>query len=1039
MLHSTHLAARLTLLSSLSMAACSSAVVGASALRADRPPVITAFTVPSADTVGAAVAVSGAARDPDGDALAYAWTATPAGCGTLADPAAASTTFTPVDAGSCTVRLTVTAKTLSATRSAAITSTAPAHAPTIDTFSVPATAVIGVGVAVASTASDPDGDPVTSAWTASPTGCGTFAAPAAASTTFTAAVGGTCTVRLTVTAAGQSTSRSQAVTVDRPPVIGTFTVPATARVGIGVAVTGAASDPDGDAVSYAWTASPGGCGAFTSATAASTTFTPATAGTCTVQLTVTARTLTAVRSQAVTVAADRAPVIGTFTVPATARVGVGVAVTSAASDPDGDTVTTAWTASPAGCGTFASATAASTTFTPAAAGTCTVQLTVTARALTAVRSQAVTVAANRAPVIGTFTVPSTATLGVGVAVTSAATDPDGDTVTSAWTASPTGCGTFAAATAASTTFTPAAAGTCTVRLTVSDGSLTATQTQAVAVAAADRPPVIGTYSVPSTATNGVGLSVSATASDPDGDAVSYAWAASPSGCGTFLSTVSASTTFTPSQVGTCTVQLTVTANGLTASRSTAVVVSAPCAGSCAGTLRAVDPLAAPPNGVRGVAVDTVARPQLWKDQNPSGSGDLFGIVRAGYYASNGAYYLLVSTDGGTSWSYLTASGGTAPAITGTNLYEQSLCQDTVGFRVHYVTFTPGDTNARYHRVALAYDGNHHISGWSWEASNVAGPPLSGAGVDYNSSARVLVQEVLDGAGNHVLLLTGLESPTAARVARLVATRTVAGATALAPTGTASWRRLTDANTAGNDVLCSKNTDASVDAAAFLNLINVGSYVRVHESDYTAAQLGADHSLHFLLGPMYYNDATAYGDIRRWRMTWSSGNWVNDAGVNGAVVAPTHSPNKPCLGGSKGTQNYAWFSWGDETGLHVSRVDASGTWTKDAVAQPDTSAANTNWWYAAINVSADETQLWAYWERISNSGGSYNDLRRFYSGGAWGASSDDTSLFNTPSAGAYGSASAWAPIGGMTQGIGVMSYGYTDWNTTTPHYHIHVVQ
>jgi hypothetical protein len=554
---------------------------------------------------------------------------------------------------------------------------------------------------------------------------------------------------------------------------------------------------------------------------------------------------------------------------------------------------------------------------------------------------------------------------------------------------------------------------------------------------------ITSFSVPGAATVNVPVAVSGSATAGNGQPLTYAWTVTPGACGGFAASTAATTTFTPALPGSCSVKLTASAGGESASATKNVVVSVPCTGSCAGTLHAVDPLQAPPNGVRGVAVDTVARPQLWKDQNPNGSGDLFGIARAGYVANNGAYYLLVSTDGGTSWSYLTASGGTAPSITGTNLYEQSLCQDTVGYKVHYVTFTPGDTNARYHRVALAYDGNHHISGWSWEATNVAGPPLTGAGVEYNTSARVLIQEVLDGDGNHVLLLAGLDSPSITRVARLVATRTVTGSTALAPTGTASWRKLTSASTAGNDVLCSKNTDGSVDSAAMLNLTNVGSYVRVHESDYTVAQLGADQSLHFLLGPMYYNDATAYGDIRRWRMTWSNGNWVNDASVNGdgtkGVVAAMHSPNKPCLGGSKGTENYAWFSWGDQTGLHISRIGTNGTWTKDAVASPDTSASSTNWWYAAINVSADESLIWAYWERVNvNNGTSYNDLRRFYSSGAWGSATDDTSLFNTPSAGAYGSASAWAPVGGMSQGIGVMSYGYTDWNTTTPHYHVHLV-
>jgi hypothetical protein len=653
--------------------------------------------------------------------------------------------------------------------------------------------------------------------------------------------------------------------------------------------------------------------------------------------------------------------------------------------------------------------------------------------------------------IDSLSVPPTATVGVAAAVSGTASSVNGNPLTFAWSIAPASCGGFDNAALASTTFTAAQAGTCTVSLIVTAGNQSASDSAQVVVSAAtDQPPVIDTFTVPGSATNGTAVNVSVTAHDPNGDAITYAWSATPSGCGTFGNAAAAATTFTGTQNGTCTVRMTVTAKGLTGSRSQGVVVSTPCTGAgCGGTLQAVDPLPQPPNGINIQGEDTGARHNLWKDQNPAGSGDLFGVFRAGAWqaGSSGTYYLLVSTNGGASWSYLTI-GGTAPtSANGTTLHEQTLCQDTVAgsYKVHYVTWPDGAATSLYHRLALTYTGGH-ISGASWEASDVPGPAFNAAGSTYpQGAAKVMIQEVVDGSGNHVLVLAGMDRPSATRLVRLVASRTAAGANPLAPTATTSWRKLTDATAAGYDVLLAKNTDTGVDSAAWLNLTNVpnsggGAGASEHESDFTFAQLGSNASLHFFFGPYYYNDANAYGDIRRWRLTASGVNWVNDAAVNGAVVAPAASFNKPCLGNSKGTASYAWVTWGDGAGIHIGRVDASGAWLKDAVPQPDTSAATSNWWFSAINVAGDGAQIWAYWERISlASGVAWTDTRRYYSGGAWGTATNDTAYFNTPSSSAYGSATEWSPIGGMPAGIGVMVYGDTDWNGATQHYHLHVVQ
>src|SRR5262249_6121395 len=84
----------------------------------DHSPVVTSLVAPASAQVGDQPALTAAAMDADGDAMSFAWDATPAGCGTFASPAAPSTTFTAITIGTCTVRFTVTANGKSDSRSA---------------------------------------------------------------------------------------------------------------------------------------------------------------------------------------------------------------------------------------------------------------------------------------------------------------------------------------------------------------------------------------------------------------------------------------------------------------------------------------------------------------------------------------------------------------------------------------------------------------------------------------------------------------------------------------------------------------------------------------------------------------------------------------------------------------------------------------------------------------------------------------------------------------------------------------------------------
>jgi hypothetical protein len=92
--------------------------------------------------------------------------------------------------------------------------TGPDHSPVVTSLVTPTTAQVGDQLPVNATAMDADQDPMTFSWSASPANCGTFAAPAASTTSFTAGSSlGTCTVTFTVTANGKSDSKSAPIAI----------------------------------------------------------------------------------------------------------------------------------------------------------------------------------------------------------------------------------------------------------------------------------------------------------------------------------------------------------------------------------------------------------------------------------------------------------------------------------------------------------------------------------------------------------------------------------------------------------------------------------------------------------------------------------------------------------------------------------------------------------------------------------------------------------------------------------------------------------
>jgi hypothetical protein len=191
---------------------------------------------------------------------------------------------------------------------------------------------------------------------------------------------------------------------------------------------------------------------------------------------------------------NRAPTITqVLPTPASINEGANTSLSVTASDPDGDALTYTWTQLPESpAGTFGGETGATRTWTaPALASNTTFSLQVTVSDGKGGSAQATVDVAvanvpapNRAPTVDeAITVASPAVAGdIGLSI--GATDPDGDTLTYAWSTSVAGQGTFTAPTASETQWRSpelATATTYAFQVTVSDGTTSVTRTLDVQV------------------------------------------------------------------------------------------------------------------------------------------------------------------------------------------------------------------------------------------------------------------------------------------------------------------------------------------------------------------------------------------------------------------------------------------------------------------------------------------------------------------------------------------------------------------------------
>ena len=243
---------------------------------ANRPPVAVAGG-PYPGTAGIAVTFDGSgSSDPDGDPLSFSWDF---GDGASGTGATASHTY--AAAGTFTVTLTVNDGHASSSATTSALISPPPNRPPVAAAGGPYSGTVGIAVSFDGTASsDPDGDPLTFSWD-----FGDGASGAGATASHTYAAQGTFTVTLTVNDGHASDSATASATISPPanrPPLAVVGGPYSGTAGAGVSFDGSgSSDPDGDALGFAWDFGDGG-----SATGAKPGHTYAAAGTFTVTLTV---------------------------------------------------------------------------------------------------------------------------------------------------------------------------------------------------------------------------------------------------------------------------------------------------------------------------------------------------------------------------------------------------------------------------------------------------------------------------------------------------------------------------------------------------------------------------------------------------------------------------------------------------------------------------------------------------------------------------------------------------------------------------------
>jgi hypothetical protein len=222
---------------------------------ANRPPVANAGTDQTAVQVGQPVQLNGSAsNDPDGDTLTYAWVRLSGPPATLTGANSATPGFTPASKGTYTFQLTVN-DGKGGTSTDTVVISAANRTPTASAAANPSTADVGASVQLTATASDLDGDTLSYTWqqTGGPQPLTISNGNAASASVVPTAKG---VYSFTVTVADSEGASIVAVATfsvrNRAP-LASAGPDQQINVNQATQLNGSgSSDPDGDAITYAW-------------------------------------------------------------------------------------------------------------------------------------------------------------------------------------------------------------------------------------------------------------------------------------------------------------------------------------------------------------------------------------------------------------------------------------------------------------------------------------------------------------------------------------------------------------------------------------------------------------------------------------------------------------------------------------------------------------------------------------------------------------------------------------------------------------------
>jgi PKD domain len=227
-----------------------------------QPPTVSCSANPAAVTLGGSVAITADASSPEGRPLTYTWSAS---SGTISGTGNVATLNT---SGAAPGTTTVTCKvadnqglTASATTAVTVNVVPLSSPPIIGCSANPQAVTLGGTAVITAIASSPEGRPLTYSWSAS---SGTISGTGNVATLNTSgAAPGTITVTCKVadnqglTASGTTAVTVNAVPLSSPPIIRCSANPQAVTLGGTAVITATASSPEGQPLTYSWSASSG--------------------------------------------------------------------------------------------------------------------------------------------------------------------------------------------------------------------------------------------------------------------------------------------------------------------------------------------------------------------------------------------------------------------------------------------------------------------------------------------------------------------------------------------------------------------------------------------------------------------------------------------------------------------------------------------------------------------------------------------------------------------------------------------------------------